>query len=129
MDFDSRCTLLELFAEITSCAEQCLSFEGIPLPQVGTEPPPALGLWGVRGQEGWEWGQGWCPCPGREGSWGWAGEQGWMWGEWHRSWAWGEVGTVQRHLESLVCEQGGERGLRGLCCSQLARSSQEPAWE
>ncbi|NWV84276.1 CUL9 protein, partial [Dasyornis broadbenti] len=34
MDFDSRCTLLELFAEITSSAEQCMSFEGIHLPQV-----------------------------------------------------------------------------------------------
>ncbi|NXP42249.1 CUL9 protein, partial [Leiothrix lutea] len=34
MDFDSRCTLLELFAEITSSAEPSLSFEGIPLPQV-----------------------------------------------------------------------------------------------
>ncbi|NXM76281.1 CUL9 protein, partial [Serilophus lunatus] len=34
MDFDSRCTLLELFAEITSCEEHCMSFEGIHLPQV-----------------------------------------------------------------------------------------------
>ncbi|NXX28453.1 CUL9 protein, partial [Nicator chloris] len=34
MDFESRCTLLELFAEITSCAEHCMSFEGIQLPQV-----------------------------------------------------------------------------------------------
>ncbi|NXS32033.1 CUL9 protein, partial [Pomatostomus ruficeps] len=34
MDFDSRCTLLELFAEITSSAEPCMSFEGIHLPQV-----------------------------------------------------------------------------------------------
>ncbi|NXT07977.1 CUL9 protein, partial [Prunella fulvescens] len=34
MDFDSRCTLLELFAEITSSAEHCMSFEGIHLPQV-----------------------------------------------------------------------------------------------
>nr|XP_026650298.1 cullin-9 [Zonotrichia albicollis] len=34
MDFDSRCTLLELFAEITSSAEPCLSFEGIHLPQI-----------------------------------------------------------------------------------------------
>ncbi|NXG16435.1 CUL9 protein, partial [Grallaria varia] len=34
MDFDSRCTLLELFAEITSSEEQCMSFEGIHLPQV-----------------------------------------------------------------------------------------------
>ncbi|XP_064271352.1 cullin-9-like isoform X1 [Passer domesticus] len=34
MDFDSRCTLLELFAEITSSAEHCLSFEGIHLPQI-----------------------------------------------------------------------------------------------
>ncbi|NXY11534.1 CUL9 protein, partial [Pteruthius melanotis] len=34
MDFDSRCTLLELFAEITSSAEHCVSFEGIHLPQV-----------------------------------------------------------------------------------------------
>ncbi|NXF74422.1 CUL9 protein, partial [Sclerurus mexicanus] len=30
----SRCTLLELFAEITSSEEQCMSFEGIHLPQV-----------------------------------------------------------------------------------------------
>ncbi|XP_054146207.1 cullin-9-like [Melozone crissalis] len=34
MDFDSRCTLLELFAEITSSAEPCPSFEGIHLPQI-----------------------------------------------------------------------------------------------
>ncbi|XP_064503910.1 cullin-9-like isoform X2 [Pseudopipra pipra] len=34
MDFDSRCTLLELFAEITSSEEQCMSFEGIHLPQI-----------------------------------------------------------------------------------------------
>ncbi|NWX67314.1 CUL9 protein, partial [Promerops cafer] len=34
MDFDSRCTLLELFAEITSSAEHCVSFEGIHLPRV-----------------------------------------------------------------------------------------------
>ncbi|NXN82191.1 CUL9 protein, partial [Bombycilla garrulus] len=34
MDFDSRCTLLELFAEITSSSEHCMSFEGIHLPQV-----------------------------------------------------------------------------------------------
>ncbi|NWV02802.1 CUL9 protein, partial [Ptilonorhynchus violaceus] len=34
MDFDSRCTLLELFAEITSSAEHGMSFEGIHLPQV-----------------------------------------------------------------------------------------------
>ncbi|NWV02041.1 CUL9 protein, partial [Upupa epops] len=34
MDFDSRCTLLELFAETTSSEEHCISFEGIHLPQV-----------------------------------------------------------------------------------------------
>ncbi|XP_053917703.1 cullin-9-like isoform X2 [Cuculus canorus] len=34
MDFDSRYTLLELFAETTSCEEQCVSFEGIHLPQI-----------------------------------------------------------------------------------------------
>ncbi|XP_071437585.1 cullin-9-like isoform X2 [Pithys albifrons albifrons] len=34
MDFDSRCTFLELFAEIPSSEEQCMSFEGIHLPQV-----------------------------------------------------------------------------------------------
>ncbi|XP_023778793.1 cullin-9-like isoform X2 [Cyanistes caeruleus] len=34
VDFDSRCTLLELFAEITSSAEHCMSFEGIHLPQI-----------------------------------------------------------------------------------------------
>ncbi|XP_037989219.1 cullin-9 isoform X3 [Motacilla alba alba] len=34
MDFDSRCTLLELFAEITSSAEHRMSFEGIHLPQI-----------------------------------------------------------------------------------------------
>uniref|UniRef100_A0A669QLC4 Uncharacterized protein n=1 Tax=Phasianus colchicus TaxID=9054 RepID=A0A669QLC4_PHACC len=34
MDFDSRYTLLELFAETTSSEEHCLSFEGIHLPQV-----------------------------------------------------------------------------------------------
>ncbi|NXH23544.1 CUL9 protein, partial [Bucco capensis] len=34
MDFDSRYTLLELFAETTSSEEHCTSFEGIHLPQV-----------------------------------------------------------------------------------------------
>ncbi|KAM9241023.1 LOW QUALITY PROTEIN: cullin-9-like [Leptosomus discolor] len=34
MDFDSRYTLLELFAETTSSEEHCLSFEGIHLPQI-----------------------------------------------------------------------------------------------
>ncbi|NWS77529.1 CUL9 protein, partial [Crotophaga sulcirostris] len=34
MDFDSRYTLLELFAEMMSSEEQCVSFEGIHLPQV-----------------------------------------------------------------------------------------------
>ncbi|KAM6084821.1 cullin-9-like [Theristicus caerulescens] len=34
MDFDSRFTLLELFAETTSSEEQCMSFEGIHLPQI-----------------------------------------------------------------------------------------------
>ncbi|XP_066172808.1 cullin-9-like [Sylvia atricapilla] len=34
MDFDSRCTLLELFAEITPPAEPCMTFEGIHLPQI-----------------------------------------------------------------------------------------------
>nr|XP_060610432.1 cullin-9-like [Anolis sagrei ordinatus] len=34
MDFDSRCTLLELFAETTSSEEHGMSFEGIPLPQI-----------------------------------------------------------------------------------------------
>uniref|UniRef100_A0A8D0KZZ2 Cullin-9 n=1 Tax=Strix occidentalis caurina TaxID=311401 RepID=A0A8D0KZZ2_STROC len=34
MDFDSRYTLLELFAETTSSEEHCVSFEGIHLPQV-----------------------------------------------------------------------------------------------
>ncbi|NXJ85395.1 CUL9 protein, partial [Trogon melanurus] len=34
MDFDSRYTLLELFAETTSSEEQYMSFEGIHLPQV-----------------------------------------------------------------------------------------------
>ncbi|NXK00381.1 CUL9 protein, partial [Corythaixoides concolor] len=34
MDFDSRYTLLELFAEMTSSEEHCVSFEGIHLPQV-----------------------------------------------------------------------------------------------
>uniref|UniRef100_A0A8C8STZ7 Cullin 9 n=1 Tax=Pelusios castaneus TaxID=367368 RepID=A0A8C8STZ7_9SAUR len=38
MDFDSRYTLLELFAETTSSEEHCMSFEGIHLPQV-----PGLG--------------------------------------------------------------------------------------
>lgn len=38
MDFDSRYTLLELFAETTSSEEHCMSFEGIHLPQVGGEP-------------------------------------------------------------------------------------------
>ncbi|XP_040409899.1 cullin-9-like isoform X4 [Cygnus olor] len=34
MDFDSRYTLLELFAETTSAEEHCMSFEGIHLPQI-----------------------------------------------------------------------------------------------
>ncbi|XP_074720232.1 cullin-9-like isoform X5 [Strix uralensis] len=34
MDFDSRYTLLELFAETTSSEEHCVSFEGIHLPQI-----------------------------------------------------------------------------------------------
>ncbi|XP_075782038.1 cullin-9-like isoform X2 [Pelodiscus sinensis] len=34
MDFDSRYTLLELFAETTSSDEHCMSFEGIHLPQI-----------------------------------------------------------------------------------------------
>ncbi|NXT25357.1 CUL9 protein, partial [Syrrhaptes paradoxus] len=34
MDFDSRYTLLELFAETMSSEEHCVSFEGIHLPQV-----------------------------------------------------------------------------------------------
>ncbi|NWU72226.1 CUL9 protein, partial [Pterocles burchelli] len=34
VDFDSRYTLLELFAETTSSEEHCVSFEGIHLPQV-----------------------------------------------------------------------------------------------
>ncbi|NXX44893.1 CUL9 protein, partial [Tricholaema leucomelas] len=34
MDFESRYTLLELFAETTSSEEHCMSFEGIHLPQV-----------------------------------------------------------------------------------------------
>ncbi|CAH7215431.1 Cul9 [Phodopus roborovskii] len=34
MDFDSRYTLLELFAETTSTEEHCLAFEGIHLPQI-----------------------------------------------------------------------------------------------
>lgn len=67
MDFDSRCTLLELFAEITSSAEPSLSFEGIPLPQVGTEPPPAPGLGARRGQEGWQWGPGLAALSGTGG--------------------------------------------------------------
>ena len=37
MDFDSRYTLLELFAETTSSEEHCMSFEGIHLPQVPAE--------------------------------------------------------------------------------------------
>ncbi|XP_074753707.1 cullin-9-like [Athene noctua] len=34
MDFDSRYTLLELFAEMMSSEEHCVSFEGIHLPQI-----------------------------------------------------------------------------------------------
>ncbi|XP_069092517.1 cullin-9-like isoform X1 [Pleurodeles waltl] len=34
MDFDSRYTLLELFAETTSSEEHCISFDGIHLPQI-----------------------------------------------------------------------------------------------
>ncbi|KAM5263615.1 cullin-9 [Ctenodactylus gundi] len=34
MDFDSRYTLLELFAETTSSEEHCVAFEGIHLPQI-----------------------------------------------------------------------------------------------
>ena len=40
MDFDSRYTLLELFAETTSSEEHCMAFEGLHLPQV------PLQLWG-----------------------------------------------------------------------------------
>lgn len=40
MDFDSRYTLLELFAETTSSEEHCMAFEGIHLPQVPWQ------LWG-----------------------------------------------------------------------------------
>lgn len=43
MDFDSRYTLLELFADTISSEEHCMSFEGIHLPQVGAALP-ALGL-------------------------------------------------------------------------------------
>lgn len=38
MDFDSRYTLLELFAETTSSEEHCMAFEGIHLPQVLSLP-------------------------------------------------------------------------------------------
>lgn len=38
MDFDSRYTLLELFAEMMSSEEHCVSFEGIHLPQVVARP-------------------------------------------------------------------------------------------
>ncbi|XP_075411176.1 cullin-9 isoform X2 [Tenrec ecaudatus] len=34
MDFDSRYTLLELFAETTSSEEHCMAFEGVHLPQI-----------------------------------------------------------------------------------------------
>ncbi|XP_020012824.2 cullin-9 isoform X2 [Castor canadensis] len=34
MDFDSRYTLLELFAETTSSEEHCMAFEGMHLPQI-----------------------------------------------------------------------------------------------
>ncbi|XP_051008836.1 LOW QUALITY PROTEIN: cullin-9 [Acomys russatus] len=34
MDFDGRCTLLELFAETTSTEEHCMAFEGAHLPQI-----------------------------------------------------------------------------------------------
>ncbi|XP_008827308.1 cullin-9 isoform X2 [Nannospalax galili] len=34
MDFDSRYTLLELFAETTSSEEHCMAFEGIHMPQI-----------------------------------------------------------------------------------------------
>ncbi|XP_074898437.1 cullin-9-like isoform X6 [Buteo buteo] len=44
MDFDSRYTLLELFAEMMSSEEHCMSFEGIHLPQV---------LWQSTGQTYW----------------------------------------------------------------------------
>uniref|UniRef100_A0A8C8SQS2 Cullin 9 n=1 Tax=Pelusios castaneus TaxID=367368 RepID=A0A8C8SQS2_9SAUR len=55
MDFDSRYTLLELFAETTSSEEHCMSFEGIHLPQV-----PGLG----RGHRGLLSGGGaWRPLP------------------------------------------------------------------
>ncbi|XP_009694757.1 PREDICTED: cullin-9-like [Cariama cristata] len=36
MDFDGRYTLLELFAEMMSSEEHCMSFEGIHLPQEGS---------------------------------------------------------------------------------------------
>lgn len=47
MDFDSRYTLLELFAETTSSEEHCMSFEGIHLPQV----PAGLASLGGGAQE------------------------------------------------------------------------------
>lgn len=53
MDFDSRYTLLELFAEMMSSEEHCMSFEGIHLPQVAAGPA-SPGPVGFRGQEGWE---------------------------------------------------------------------------
>lgn len=68
VDFESRCTLLELFAEMASSAEPCMSFEGIHLPQVGTEPPPALACGAGGARRGGSGGQGWQPCPGQEGS-------------------------------------------------------------
>lgn len=51
MDFDSRYTLLELFAEMMSSEEHCMSFEGIHLPQVAAGPA-SPGRVGFRGQEG-----------------------------------------------------------------------------
>lgn len=51
MDFESCCTLLELFAETTSSEDHCMSFEGIHLPQVptGLGWPGELGV-GVGGE-------------------------------------------------------------------------------
>jgi len=57
MDFDGRYTLLELFAEMMSSEEQCVSFEGIHLPQVAAGPA-SPGPVGLRDLEGREWGAG-----------------------------------------------------------------------
>lgn len=121
MDFDSRCTLLELFAEITSSAEHCMSFEGIHLPQVGS----------TRGQEGWEWGAraGALVQDKRVVEGGQVSRTG-CWESWHRTWAWGEAGGgAEAPGEPWLQAGRGGWAERSLLLPAGLELSWEPAWE